>query len=153
MKRVRVVFLQDVPNQGHRGEVRDVAVAFAQNVLFPKKLAVIATERTVATLHTEEQKKQQQTTEETRLAHEMLHRLATTTLKLRAKCNEKGALYGSIQPGRVLSALRKSGFTTLTERSLHVDTPIDHTGSFTVSVHYKQESPVKVTVVVEPETA
>jgi len=40
---MKVIFLQDVKGQGKAGDVKDVADAYANNVLFKKKLARPAT--------------------------------------------------------------------------------------------------------------
>ena len=38
-----VIFLQDVPNKAHAGEVKRVADGYARNYLLPKALAQVAT--------------------------------------------------------------------------------------------------------------
>ena len=40
---MRVIFLEDVPNQANAGDMKDVADGYARNYLVPKKLAMVAT--------------------------------------------------------------------------------------------------------------
>ena len=40
---MNVIFLQDVPNKAHAGEVKQVADGYARNYLLPKALARVAT--------------------------------------------------------------------------------------------------------------
>lgn len=40
---MQVIFLDNVPGSGRRGEIKDVAIGYARNYLLPKKLAIVAT--------------------------------------------------------------------------------------------------------------
>ena len=40
---MRVIFLEDIPNQGNAGDLKNVADGYARNYLIPKGLATVAT--------------------------------------------------------------------------------------------------------------
>ena len=44
---MKVYLLQDVKGQGKKGEIIDVSDGYARNMLFPKKLAIVATNDTI----------------------------------------------------------------------------------------------------------
>ncbi|MEG2707991.1 MAG: 50S ribosomal protein L9, partial [Vagococcus sp.] len=47
---MKVIFLQDVKGKGNKGEVKEVAVGYAQNFLLKKGLAVEATPQALSEL-------------------------------------------------------------------------------------------------------
>ena len=52
---MKVYLLQDVKGQGKKGEIIDVIDGYARNMLFPKKLAIVATNDTINSVRLHEE--------------------------------------------------------------------------------------------------
>ena len=57
---MEVILISDVKNLGKRGELKSVSGGYAQNFLFPKKLAEIATPEAIEKIKLEQKKIQEQ---------------------------------------------------------------------------------------------
>jgi len=91
---MKVILLKDVPNVGQKHQVKTVKDGFALNMLIPKGLAKIATEGTVKNLEnirSREIEIRQATQSEIEKRVSDLEEI-----KLQAKANEKGHLFGGI---------------------------------------------------------
>lgn len=93
---MKVILLQDVRNLGRKNEVKEVSEGYAQNLLFPKKLAKPATAATLAErqrgLDREEVKRNLGRKEFV----ELKKFLENARLEFSVRANEKGEIFGSI---------------------------------------------------------
>lgn len=93
---MKVVLLKSVPKVGKKDDVVDVASGYAQHALFPKKLAVPATDAALGALRT----RMQNTAAEKAVRHNLLDK-AITELKgmkvtIPVKANAQGNLFSKI---------------------------------------------------------
>ena len=64
---MKIILLKDVPKVGQKHDVKEVAEGFAHHFLFPKKLAIVATAKGIASFEKEREKAKQASDE--RIAH------------------------------------------------------------------------------------
>lgn len=106
---MQVILQKDVKNVGKVGELVRVAQGFARNFLFPRKLAVEATEKRIHELeHLKkigESKKKKATVER----KEVLSKINGITLVFKVQAGEGDKLYGSITPTDISNELEKVG--------------------------------------------
>ena len=148
-----VILLEDVARVGRAGEVCKVAPGYARNHLFPKGLAIVATEGVLKQIEQKrevEDKRQRQLEAE---ARELASELEGLTLTIRAKPGEKDRLYGSITSSDIAEALEKETGRSIDRRKLELEEPIRQLGTYTVPVRLlpDQTPSIRVDVVGQDE--
>mgnify|MGYP001305459866 CR=1 FL=1 len=147
---MKVIFLVDVKGKGKRGEVKEVAEGYARNYLFPKKLAVEATEANLKNLEAKKKSEQKKAEEEYNKALEMKDALEKVTLEIKAKSGEGGRLFGAISSKQIAEALKEKQFQ-IDRRKILLDEPIRSLGftNVPIKIHPKVTATVKVHVIEE----
>jgi large subunit ribosomal protein L9 len=148
---MKVVLLQDVPQLGEAGEVKDVAVGYARNFLLPKGLAEFVTpavlERVEARLRKEERRQAQVEVEMASTAHT----LDGAQITLKAKVGTQERLYGSITSGDIAAELQRVTGLEIDKRKIELEEPIRQVGEYEISVRLSKEFVPKIRIVVEEE--
>ena len=148
---MKVVLLQDVPQLGEAGEVKDVAVGYARNFLLPKGLAEFVTpavlERVEARLRKEERRQAQVEVE----MASTTHTLDGAQITLKAKVGTQERLYGSITSGDIAAELQRVTGLEIDKRKIELEEPIRQVGEYEISVRLSKEFVPKIRIVVEEE--
>lgn len=137
---MKVILLRDVPKIGKKFEVKEVSEGYAQNFLFPKKYAEIATTSKVAKL--EEQKLA--STASHQLQHELFAKaiasLEGVTITIVARANDRGHLYEGIHKDEILKAILDEKGIQLSPEHLALTHPIKTAGDHMLVVGTKEVS-------------
>lgn len=107
---MKVFLLADVKGQGKKGAIIDVSDGYARNMLFPKKLAVVATADTMNSVRLHEEAVARQKEEEKRAQQQLAKDIKGKEVTLEVKCGEKGRIFGSVTSKEICEALCKIGF-------------------------------------------
>lgn len=128
---MRVILLKDVRKIGQHGEVKDVSEGYANNYLFPQKLAEPATDEKLAqhaakiAAHEAEVAKLE---EQLAKKIQMLHGKKIT---ITARATEKGGLFKSITEKDIVKAVRGEHSLEIPESAItsaiHIKTLGEHT--------------------------
>lgn len=148
---MKVILQQDVKNQGKKGSVLEVAEGYARNYLFPRKLAVEATQGQMKELDFKkaaETRKLQQIEAE---ARELASKLEEITVKISTKAGEAGRLFGSITNKDIADILAKQHKITLDKKKIELKEHIKALGVYPVNVklHPNVQTTFKVQVTEE----
>jgi large subunit ribosomal protein L9 len=132
---MKVILLQSVPKLGKKDDIITVPDGYAQNALFPKKLAIVATEQAIVAV----QRKQQNTITEKKIQHELLDHaiesLEGKSLLYKTKVSQKGSLFSKITPHDISKALFDQHRISIDARLMTIKgSPIKQTGTYAVSV-------------------
>jgi len=143
-----VILLKPVENLGEQGDVVRVSDGHARNMLFPRNLAVFASEGALrhqkSRLETIERQAKKRIAEDQGVASKIQ---AISPVIIKAAVGEEGKLFGTITPkelGRILS--EKSGIE-VDRRHLTIERPLNRVGAYDVS--YRLSSFVEAKLVVE----
>ncbi len=148
---MKVILLQDVKGYGKKGDVVNASDGFARNYLFPKKLAVEATEKNLRELKNKqaaEAKRRQQEFEE---AQKLADAISKAEVVVKAKSGEGGKLFGSITNKEIADALKKDHNIDLDRKKIVLQEPIRSLGNFELDVKVYPEVSAKLKVRVEEE--
>jgi len=148
---VKVILLKDVPGQGKRGDVLNVAEGYARNYLLPRGLATEASQGKINELAVRQQAQALKEKKIEQEARELAARLDNLKVVIKAKVGEGGRLFGSVNNKDISDALAGQHNIVLDKKKLVVKEPIKQLGVYTViaKLHPVVQAEVKVEVVSE----
>src|SRR3982750_3833115 len=147
---MEVILREDVEKVGARGAVVKVADGYARNYLFPKRLAVPATESNKKIV---EQEREAYLRREAKLkgeAESLGQMMSNVTLTFRQRVGENDQLFGSVTAKDIADALEAQGYH-IERRKVHLDEPIRTLGEHKVQLRLHRDVATEITVLVEPE--
>jgi large subunit ribosomal protein L9 len=147
---MKVILLEDVRGVGEAGSVENVSDGYARNYLFPRKLAIPATEGSLKNLDHHRSTIRRRQAREAGSAQATAERLAEITLKLKAKAGEAGKLYGSITHAEVAEALGAQHELQVDRRAISFPYPIKTLGQHEAHVHLHKDVNTTLRIEVEP---
>jgi len=130
---MKVIITQDVERIGKKGEVVNVKDGFARNYLFPKKLAIEATESRLSQIEAIKAELTKRDERHLRKLQKLAEKLATLSLKAELKMGETGA-FGAITNADIASLLKEAGYE-IDRHKIELPNPIKETGIFDVPVN------------------
>lgn len=147
---MRVILLRDVPALGRARDVKNVSDGYARNFLLPRKLAIPATDATLASAAARKVGEERAKSAEEATYRAYAEKLKTMTLLFKTKMGEKGKAFGSIGIAAIRDALKKEG-VEVDKDWIALDAPIKTTGEKTVVIKFPQGIEGEVKIIIEPE--
>lgn len=132
---MQVILLQDVAAKGKAGQIVSVSDGYARNFLFPKKLAMPATDgnlnaakqKIAALAHKKEVEKQS--------AVDLAAKLSDLVLSVPVKCGEGNRLFGSVTSEDVAKAIKSSYGYDIDKKKIDLGGHIKELGQHKISIH------------------
>ena len=149
---MKVIFLKDVKGRGKKGEVKTVAVGYAQNFLLKQGLAIEATPGNIKSLDNQKKKEQQAVEEELTEASKLKAEIEKLTVELNAKSGEGGRLFGSITSKQIADEMKKSHKIKVDRRKFEMEDAIRSLGVTKIPIKLHQKVTATVTVNVKEES-
>lgn len=141
---MKVILLEDIKNVGRRHEIKNVSDGYARNMLFPKKMAVLATPEELKKI---EKEKADLAEEEKDLLLKLRNVTDGEPIKFYLKTGEKGEIYTSIKSEDIENELQRRGLQNIKVR---LDKPIKNLGLFEVEIRWQKGISGKVKISAEP---
>ena len=154
---MKVILLGEIKGKGGEGDVIDVAQGYAENYLFPKKLAVAATKGNLRQL--EERRNNIAKREAVRIAdaNSLKEALEGKSVTVDAKVGDEGVLFGSVTGAMVADAIKAQLDLEVDRKRVELGKPIKVAGTHAVSISLYRDIRATVNVLVgvteEPEAA
>lgn len=130
---MKVILKVDVKGQGQAGDVKDVADAYAKNVLFKKNLAVEATPGNLKAFQAKERRAEEAAEQELKAAQQLKDKLEKETIVVKTKSGEGGRVFGSVTSKQIGEALKGMGYK-IDKRKIELEHPIKALGFTKVPV-------------------
>ncbi len=145
---MKVVLLGEIQGKGGEGDVVDVAQGYAENYLFPKKLAVAATKGNLKQL--EERRNNIEKREAVRIAdaNALKDAIDGKSVTVDAKVGDEGVLFGSVTSSMVADAIKADLGVEVDRKRVELGKPIKVAGAHEVAVALYREIRATVTVLV-----
>ncbi len=145
---MKVVLLGEIQGKGGEGDVVDVAQGYAENYLFPKKLAVAATKGNLKQL--EERRNNIEKREAVRIAdaNALKDAIDGKPVTVDAKVGDEGVLFGSVTSSMVADAIKADLGVEVDRKRVELGKPIKVAGAHEVAVALYREIRATVTVLV-----
>lgn len=135
---MKVILIHDVPNLGKKYEVKNVSDGYARNFLFQRKLAEIATTKSIQAMEVKRKQLEQEKQIQQDLFEKNLESLTAAKVVIKEKTNEKGHLFASIHPKEISKALKEQHHIDVPEEMIELSQPIKEIGEYKVKVKDKE---------------
>lgn len=145
---MEIILIQDVEHLGYANDIVKVKNGYARNFLYPKKLAIPATDSNKKILA--ENIKQRSFKEEKirNTAQDIAKKLEECILKIGAKASEKGKIFGSVNAIQIAEAIMNQLNVEVDRKKITVDgDSIKELGEYTAKVNLHKD--VKVNIKLE----
>lgn len=146
---MKVILQRDVKDVGKVGELVTVSQGFARNFLFPRKLAVEATEKRIK--EWEHLKRMAEAKKKKAMAErqEVVNKIngATVTFKMSAGA-DSDKLFGSVTTADISRELEKQGFS-VDRRDIHIEEAIKVLGQHKAVIRYGEGLEAQIQINVE----
>lgn len=148
---MKVILLSELKGKGGEGDIVEVADGYANNYLFPQKIAVAATKGNLKQL--EQRKHNVATREAARIeeAQALKAALDDLSVKVEARVGEEGVLFGSITAAMIADALKEAEDIEIDRKRIDLKNPIKTAGKHEVVVSIYRDIKSNLTVVVGNE--
>jgi large subunit ribosomal protein L9 len=145
---VEVILLKSLPPLGNRGDTVRVTPGYARNYLFPRRMAVLATDANTRIYQEDEKVRTRRDIVDMRSAKDLAAKLADVSCTITVKVGEDEKLYGSVSTADIAKELENQGFK-IDKKHVLLEEPIKKIGVYTIDVKLHREVvvPIRVWVV------
>lgn len=144
---MKVILKEDVKNVGKIGDLVSVAAGYARNFLFPRNLAVEATEKREKELAHLQQMAEAKKKKAVQGRKDVITKLSGITLTFQATAGDTDKLFGAITNHDVAASLEKQGFQ-VDKRDIHLE-PIKLLGQHKALVKFGEGLQTEIKISVE----
>lgn len=145
---MKVILLQDVKAQGKKGQVINVSDGYAQNFLFPRKLARVADAQVLTELKNREEANAFREAEDRKAALALKEKMDRIELVFLTTGGADGRLYGAVTSKDISEKLEAEHKILIDKKKIDVGN-IKVAGEYTVSIKIYREISASVKVIVK----
>ncbi len=140
---MEVILKSNIKGLGNALDVVKVKSGYAQNFLFPKQLASLATPRNLELLETDRSRAEAVYLKERNASEALAAKLNDISITIAAKTSEGEKLYGSVTQKEIVDKLKESGFA-IERKQILLEEPVKNLGMYSVKIQLHQDINVKV---------
>ncbi len=148
---MNVIFLQDVAEKAHAGEVKRVADGYARNYLLPKKLAEVVTPEIMKRVNKIKSVGDAQRLRETETMEVLAQLLDNTEISVMARVTPTGRYYGAISNTHIADTLASKIGREIERRLVESIEPIREPGEYEISLKLSADIQATIRISAEAE--
>jgi large subunit ribosomal protein L9 len=145
---MKVILQKDVKDLGKVGDLVNVSEGFARNLLFPRKLALEATEKRVNEYNHLKRVADSKKKKALSLRQELLNKIKGSTVAFKLNAGENDKLFGTVTTTDISKGLEKLGFS-VDRKDIHLEEPIKVLGTHKATIRYAEGLETQIQVAVE----
>lgn len=145
---MKVILLQDVKSQGKKGEVINVSDGYAQNFLFPRKLARLADAQVLTELKNREEAAAFRESEDRKAALELKKKIDKIELVFMTTGGADGRLYGAVTSKDISEKLETEHHIVIDKKKIDVGN-IKVAGEYAVNIKIYRDISSTVRILVK----
>lgn len=143
---MKVVLLQDVKDLGKKDSIVNVSDGYARNFLFPKKLAIEASDAKMKEITDKKSSEKNRKQKELQQARELAEKLNKVTVTIKTKSGESGKLFGSITSKDIAQEIETQANIKVDKKRIVLSDALKSTGEYQIEIKVYPEVLAKVTV-------
>ena len=148
---MKLILSQDVRNLGKRGDIVNVARGYARNYLFPKNLAIDATEHNILEAEKIKEDRLKKEEEVMNIATNLRQALEGVHIVIAQSSTDEGTLYASITKNQIIDAIEKFSGTRVEEEIISIPKAVKEIGLHKINLEISSEIVIEVDLEVIPE--
>ena len=141
---MKVILLEDVKGTGKKGQVVNASDGHARNFLFPRKLAIEATDANLASLEAQQKKAQHKVAQEVKAAQAIADKLQAKPVSIKAKVGDKGRMFGSISNKEIAEAIQSQLGVAVDKKKIVLTEQVKSVGSYTATAKLHTQVSAKI---------
>lgn len=131
---MKVILLQAIAGLGKPHDVVDVRDGYARNYLFPRKMAMAATDGNLKGLEKSKKRFSKQVEKARLMSMDIAERINNLSVKTTLKTGMDGKTFGSITSADLAALLLAEG-VEVDKKDIILDEPLKHPGVYDIRVH------------------
>ncbi len=143
---MRVILSKDIKDVGKAHQIVTVSEGYARNYLFPRNLAVEATESALKSLEDKAKRDKAKADKVKAEAEQFAEKLGAKTVTIPAKAGEGGRLYGAITAKEIAQETKKQTGFEIDKRKIEMEDSIRSLGYYDLVVKVHPEVAAKLRV-------
>lgn len=143
---MKVILLENVKSLGKKGDVVNASDGYARNMLFPKKLAVPATDSNKKDLDARKRSEEKHAAEALADAEALKAKVEAGSVTLSIKVGEGGRTFGSVSTKEIVQAVKSQLGLELDKKKIQLPQPIKELGTTEVPVKLHPQVTAKLKV-------
>ena len=143
---MKIILKADIKDVGKKGELINASDGYARNYLFPRNLAMEATEGNIKTLEHQKAKEAKKKSEELQNAKDFAKKLSGLEVFIKVKTGESGKLFGSITSKDIVEEIKKQHKIEIDKKKIILEDAIKLAGIYDVEIKVYPEVHGKIKV-------
>lgn len=143
---MKVILKADIKGVGKKGEIINASDGYARNFLFPRGLAMEASEGNLTSLKEKKDAQKFKKDVELQEAKELAKKISEVKVVFKVKTGENGRLFGSITSKDISDELKKQHGFDIDKRKIVLDETIKASGTYNLEVKVYPEVSAKLKV-------
>lgn len=148
---MEVILMSDVRGSGKKGDVVNVADGYAKNYLFPKNMAIEATNGALNELKNEKESCKRKKEMEKQEALKTADILKDKQVVVFSNAGESGKLFGSVTSQEIAEKINETYGLSVNKKKIRLNEDIKSFGTYEFVIKLYPEITVNMSVVVSPE--
>ena len=145
---MKVILLKTIKNLGKENQVVNVKDGYAQNFLFPKKLATPANDKKINIIQHRKEKEEKLHQKEEKEINKLINKLQNKKITISKDASEKGKLFASVSAEEILSEIKKNFGVSLKKEDIKLKDHIKEVGESELGLKISGKN-VKIKVIVK----
>lgn len=145
---MKVILTDELRGKGGEGDIVDVAQGYAENFLFPNKMALPATPGNIKQLEERRHNIEKREAERIAAAEALKAAIDGKSVTVDAKIGEEGQLFGSVTPAQIAEAIKAELGVEVDRKRVGRGNAIKTSGKHDAEVNFYREISATVTVLV-----
>jgi len=147
---MKVILQKDIENLGDAGDIKEVAAGYARNYLLPKKMVILANEKSKKAIEHQEKIVKIKKLKRKKQNETLAEKISGSDLVLNVKVGEEGKLFGSVTSIDIAKKLKEMGYE-IDKRRIILAEPIKNIGEYQVEIKLDEGLTTTVNVFVDQE--
>lgn len=131
---MKVILLDNIKGVGKKDQIINSSDGYARNYLFPKKLAIEATNENLLKLKAKQDSNQYKKDLEKEKAVEISNKLKEITLNIKVKAGENGKIFGGVTAKEIAEGLKTNFNIEIDKKKINLTETIKNLGITNVEI-------------------